>query len=144
MILARPKNINGDEVGYLDEDFNYRQILDYNKHIFHYFQNSIGKSVNILTQLKDIQEKNKRKITFKFQIVGYPNEEPFIAIITLDDFINKGKEYLKYLMETYKKEGVTITSGYIKFSGRNTDLQILTPIHFWTRHYYRQQNTLTF
>ena len=93
MIITRPKNINGDEVGYLDEDFNYRQVLDYNKHIFHYFQNSIGKSVNILNQLKDIQEKNKRKITFKFQVHNYPNDEPFIAIITLDDFINKGKEY---------------------------------------------------
>lgn len=134
-------NLNMEEVGYIDEkEFSYRYLINYNTQMFHRFQNSIGKSVYILNKLLSLQEQHKREITFKLQIINYPNEPSFIAIISLNDFIANGKNYLKYLITNYKKEGVIITPEWIKFNGKNTDKQILCPLTHFSRVYFHDKN----
>lgn len=146
MVIKTFTNPNGREVCYLDDDYSVRWVVNYNKHMFHFFQNSIGKSLHILKELKDIQKSSGRKIMLKPQVINYPEEEGlknFVAILSLENFIKQGKRYLKNLKEKYKGNA-KITNEYILFQGKNTDKQIICPLQHFLRMPYREQSILKF
>jgi len=136
MITKQLYNNSGKQIGYEDEKHIYRKEINFKTQMFHSFQESIGLSLSVIKSLH-------KDTIFHFYIYNYPNEEPFIAIISLREFVRNSEEYHRELMKTYRKDNVILTPYLIKFVGKkNCDFQRLTPLKYFKRYYYKNQKTL--
>lgn len=108
------QNKSGQTVGYADTEARiYYKVCDYSKGQMFYapkYRGSVGISLDIINKLLEYGI-----VTLKFWIIAFENED-FLAVMPLKDFIEKGND--------------------VFFSGKeNSDRQIICPIHFFQRIY---------
>jgi hypothetical protein len=113
-------NWRGNVIGHIKEqgekgEITYYSHRSYSKgEIFRHpkYLNALGLSLFVI----DILIKDKVK-WLNFYITDY-EKEPFEAIISLKEFLEKAKDY--------------------QGKGENSDPQKILPMHFWTRRYKNQ------